>query len=297
MALWWGREERLSMSKGRSAKRSAAEASASDRLLSITSKVGLDVLGLVINGFRVGPALQLDDGVANFSEVAFLGIHSHGVFQDVECVSRHVGEDVAKRHGIADIVGKDRVRGRRDLERVAGEDEVEEAASDSPDISLLRRVPVVGEFVLLWSHVPVASGADFSGPSFMSRKSEIAELEHRSTTSIVHDRHENVFGLDVAMEDASRVTIVDGINESQQHVLDSTRVPGNTTLPDVLVQVPEIAIFENEESILIGFESIDAMNDIIGAGKSGVVIGEDIVKMQFLTIERARFVGRRFGRR
>ena len=170
--------------------------------------------------------------------------------EDLECVVGHVREDIVERPGVTDVVGKDEVGGRGKFEWIAREDEIKEATSNSPDVGFFWRVSVTNILVLLWGHVSVASGSNVGDPFVVGRKSEVSELEQRSTGAVIHDTHEDVLGFDVAMVDTCIMAVLNRVDQLGQDVLDGLSVTGNATLHDILIQVSEIAVFENDEVIL-----------------------------------------------
>jgi hypothetical protein len=125
-------------------------------------------------------------------------------------------------------------------------------------------------------------------------ESEIAEFEKRSTGAVLHDTHEDVFGFDVSMVDTSGVTVLHGVDELQHHILDSLSVTWDPALHDILVDVSEIAVFENEEGVLGCLEGVDAGDDVFGSRESGIVIGKDFMKMQFLAGKGTFVIGIRW---
>jgi hypothetical protein len=71
------------------------------------------------------------------------------------------------------------------------------------------------------------------------------------------------------------MAVLDGVDELQHHILDGLGVTRDATLHDVLIQVSEIAVFEDKERVLRSLKGVEAVNDVIGAGESGVVIGQE----------------------
>ena len=223
--------------------------SASDRFIDVTCEIRVDLFIAVVRGLGVCPVFKVNDCLTDSIEVAFLRIDSEGVFEDFKGVVRHIGEHIANGHGIANVIGKDGIRGRWDLERVAREDEVEKTTSDGPNVRFGRRVSFTNAFVLLGSHVTITSSADVCGPGIVCRETKVAEFEDGTAGAIVGDTHEDVFRFDVAVIDAGGVTKLYGVDKLQDHILDGLSVTWDTALEDILVQIAEVTVIENEECI------------------------------------------------
>ena len=93
------------------------------------------------------------------------------------------------------------------------------------------------------------------------------------------------------MIDAGGMAEFHGIDELQQHILDSLGVTWDTSLEDILVQIAKVTVLENEECITGRFEGVDAANDVVGAGKVGFQVVKDGVIMAFLTVDGTGIVG------
>ena len=132
-------------------------------------------------------------------------------------------------------------------------------------------------FVLFRSHVPVAPGSDVDGPFVVGSKSKVTEFEKRTTGTIIHDTHEDVFGFDVTMVDACRMAVFDGVDELHHHIFDGLGVTRDATLHDVLIQVSKIAVFEDKERVLRSLKGVETVNDVFGAGETRVVFGQERV--------------------
>ena len=269
------REEGSVLSERWGSQGRTIEDGAGDGFVGITGEIGLLILEFIVGSLRIRKVHEILHGFAEFFEVALRRVDSQGVSQDFEGIIGHGREDITKRHRITNVIGEDGVRGRGGLEGVTREDEIEEATSDCPDISLLRGVSVVDVFVLFRSHVPVAPGSDVDGPFVAGGESKVTEFEKRTTRAIIHDTHEDVFGFDVTMVDTRGMAVLDGVDELQHHILDGLGVTRDATLHDVLIQVSEIAVFEDKERVLRSLKGVEAVNDVIGAGESGVVIGQE----------------------
>ena len=106
-----GREEGRVLSERRGSQGCTVEDGAGDGFVGVTCEIGLLILEFIFDSFRIGKVHEDFHGFADSIEVSFGGIDSQCVPQDFEGIIGHGREDIAKRHRVTNVIGKDGVRG------------------------------------------------------------------------------------------------------------------------------------------------------------------------------------------
>ncbi|KAK6724067.1 hypothetical protein SNK04_002908 [Fusarium graminearum] len=148
--------------------------------------------------------------------------------------------------------------------RVAGEEDVEQADSDGPDVRLGRRVTGAGRIELFRGHVTVAANGHLIRPLLGSCQTKITKL-HGTVRS-----EENVLGLDIAMVDTLEVHVVNGIDELKHELADMLCLERTVTLSDCFVEITLTTKLENEVDMRFGLERVNKVDDVLVSSKATV---------------------------
>jgi len=96
------------------------------------------------------------------------------------------------------------------------------------------------------------------------------------------------------MVDPCIVAVLNRVDQLGQDVLDGLSITRDAALHDILIQVPEIAVFENDEGILRRLKGVETTDDVISARRFRFEVGEVAVEMQFLLVDREVIIAGRF---
>lgn len=210
-----------------------------------------------------GPGDNTLNGVTNSLEGALMRIKLEAVDENLKGVVRHGGEMVEKRLAVENKIGENRVRFGRDVERVTSKKNVQHADPESPNIGFPRLVSA-NSVVLFGSHVAVAANSALLGNFLSSCQSEVADLG----ISIFIEK--DVFRLQIAVVDAPRVHVLEGIDKLKHEGPNVLGRNGGGALADGFIEVSFRAELKDEEVVVLVFEVIEQVDDVRVRAELGV---------------------------
>ena len=211
------------------------------------------VKGLVIGSEGDGAS----EGILDGTEVTLVGVDGQAMPEDLKGVLRHVGENVEEALAVKSEVSIERIRRRWDGERVALEEHVEHADTNSPDVGLRSGIASIGGIILLRSHVAVAAHSNLPRPSVRGSKTKVAKL-HRAVLC-----EEDVLGLDVAVVNALGVNELNSTDQLHHEVADVLGLQRTLVEANRLVKVSIGAILQHQVDMVLGLEGLKEV-DYVG---------------------------------
>ena len=219
---------------------------------------GFAVVGAeLVEAFVVnGEADDASESLLDKRQVALLGIDSKAVHQDLERVLGHVGKHVEERLTVQSKVGIEGVRGTGDGERVAGEEHIEQADAERPNVCLCGRVAGAGWVVLLRSHVAVATDSNLPRPSIGGGQAKVTEL-HRARLS-----DEDVLRLDITVVDALGVHKLDSADQLEHEIAHMLRLERALAEANGFIEVAIRAELEHKVDVVGALEGLEAVDNV-----------------------------------
>ena len=211
-----------------------------------------------------GEADGTEKGLASTNQGALPWVHVHALDNDLVGILRHRREHVEEALLVSREVEEERVRLGGSGEGIPGEEDVEEADANGPDVRLGWRVSSAGRVKLLRSHVAVASNCHLVGPLVGSRQTEVAELHG----AVVGEK--DILRLDVTMVNSLRVDVGNRVDELEHEPTDMLGLEGTVALADSLVEIALRTEFENQIHVSIRLEGVQKVDDVAVVSKANV---------------------------
>ena len=189
-------------------------------------------------------------------EVTLGGVECHSYRQDLEGVLRQARENVEQRLSVSTVVSEQEIVLRGCNERVAGEEDVEQADADRPNVCLCRRIANASRVVLFRCHVTITTNTRVIRPQALGGQTKVAELHVAVVTQ------KDVLGFDVTVVVATGMHMLDGTDELQHEATNMFSLERTTFKSDGLIQVTLIAVLEYQVGVGMRGEAVDQIDKV-----------------------------------